>query len=57
MEFERAAELRDKVLVLKDMDLGLKPPSRIAARDAARSARRGRPASPAGAPGAGRRRR
>ena len=28
MEFERAAELRDKVLVLKDMDLGLKPPSR-----------------------------
>jgi len=28
MEFERAAELRDKVLLLKDMDLGLKPPSR-----------------------------
>ena len=28
MEFERAAELRDKVLLLKDMDLGLKPASR-----------------------------
>ncbi|HEY1416726.1 MAG TPA: helicase-related protein, partial [Myxococcaceae bacterium] len=28
MEFERAAALRDKVLLLKDMDLGLKPPSR-----------------------------
>ncbi len=26
MEFEKAAELRDKMLVLKDMDLGLKPP-------------------------------
>ncbi len=25
MEFEKAAELRDKVLALKDMDLGLKP--------------------------------
>ncbi len=28
MEFEKAATLRDQVLVLKDMDLGLKPPSR-----------------------------
>ncbi len=28
MEFERAAELRDRILVLKDMDLGLKPASR-----------------------------
>src|SRR5262249_5209782 len=28
MEFEDAADLRDKLLVLKDMDLGLKPPSR-----------------------------
>jgi len=25
MEFEKAAELRDKILALKDMDLGLKP--------------------------------
>ena len=28
MEFERAAQLRDRIVVLKDMDLGLKPPSR-----------------------------
>src|SRR6185295_10759980 len=28
MEFESAADFRDKLLVLKDMDLGLKPPSR-----------------------------
>jgi excinuclease ABC subunit B len=30
MEFETAADLRDQLLVLKDMDLGLKPPSRAA---------------------------
>jgi excinuclease ABC subunit B len=29
MRFEEAAELRDKLLVLKDMDLGLKPASRM----------------------------
>jgi excinuclease ABC subunit B len=29
MEFEKAADLRDKVLLLKDMDLGLKPASRM----------------------------
>jgi len=28
MEFEQAAQWRDKILLLKDMDLGLKPPSR-----------------------------
>jgi excinuclease ABC subunit B len=28
MEFERAAEYRDKIALLKEMDLGLKPPSR-----------------------------
>ena len=28
MEFEQAAQFRDRVLLLKDMDLGLKPPSR-----------------------------
>jgi excinuclease ABC subunit B len=28
MEFEQAAEWRDKVSVLKDMDLGIRPPSR-----------------------------
>jgi excinuclease ABC subunit B len=28
MEFEKAAQFRDRILLLKDMDLGLKPPSR-----------------------------
>jgi excinuclease ABC subunit B len=28
MEFEKAAACRDRILLLKDMDLGLKPPSR-----------------------------
>jgi excinuclease ABC subunit B len=28
MEFEKAAALRDRLVLLKDMDLGLKPPSR-----------------------------
>jgi excinuclease ABC subunit B len=28
MEFEKAAEVRDRIQLLKDMDLGLKPPSR-----------------------------
>jgi excinuclease ABC subunit B len=28
MDFEKAAELRDRILLLKDMELGLKPPSR-----------------------------
>jgi excinuclease ABC subunit B len=28
MEFEKAASYRDRILLLKDMDLGLKPPSR-----------------------------
>jgi excinuclease ABC subunit B len=28
MEFEKAAAFRDRILLLKDMDLGLKPPSR-----------------------------
>jgi len=33
MEFEKAAALRDQVLLLKDMDLGLKPPSRTLLRE------------------------
>jgi len=28
MEFEKAASFRDRILLLKDMDLGIKPPSR-----------------------------
>jgi excinuclease ABC subunit B len=34
MEFEKAAALRDQVMVLKDMDLGLKPPSRALLKEA-----------------------
>ncbi|MFZ5471211.1 MAG: excinuclease ABC subunit UvrB [Myxococcota bacterium] len=30
LEFEKAAQLRDRLLVLKEMDLGLRPPSRAA---------------------------
>jgi excinuclease ABC subunit B len=29
LEFERAAQCRDRVLLLKDMQLGLKPASRV----------------------------
>jgi excinuclease ABC subunit B len=58
MEFEKAAELRDRIQVLKDMELGLKPPSRSllkapakaeekgAARGGRRSARGGGGAPP-----------
>jgi excinuclease ABC subunit B len=28
MEFEKAAGFRDRIVLLKDMELGLKPPSR-----------------------------
>ncbi len=35
MEFEQAAQWRDRVLVLKEMDLGLKPPSRARVNSAA----------------------
>jgi excinuclease ABC subunit B len=34
MEFELAAQFRDRVLVLKDMDLGLKPPLRTLVQQA-----------------------
>ena len=55
MEFERAAVLRDQVLALKDMDLGLKPPSR-ALLDAP-AARQERPGTRRRAAGRGARRR
>jgi excinuclease ABC subunit B len=48
MEFEKAAELRDKLLALKDMDLGLKPAvramldGRTSADEAAKASARGR---------------
>jgi excinuclease ABC subunit B len=34
MEFEEAANLRDRILLLKDMDLGLKQPSRAVLQQA-----------------------
>jgi excinuclease ABC subunit B len=47
MEFETAAELRDKILLLKEMELGLKPPSRTLLEAKTRSADSGRPTRPA----------
>src|SRR5690606_4334856 len=38
MEFERAAQFRDRLLLLKDMDLGLKPPVRASLAQGAPSA-------------------
>ena len=41
MEFEKAAQFRDKVLALKDMDLGLKPAVRAVLDGIARSTKEG----------------
>ncbi|WP_164017293.1 excinuclease ABC subunit UvrB [Pyxidicoccus trucidator] len=38
MQFEKAAEHRDRVQLLKDMDLGLKPPSRVLLKAPAKKA-------------------
>jgi excinuclease ABC subunit B len=43
MEFETAAELRDKILLLKEMELGLKPPSKVLLEAKTRTADSGRP--------------
>ncbi|ATB27163.1 excinuclease ABC subunit UvrB [Melittangium boletus] len=37
MEFEKAARMRDQLLLLKDMDLGIKPPSRALLRAPAKT--------------------
>lgn len=42
MEFEKAAQMRDRMLLLKEMDLGLKKPSRTLLRDSEPSASSGR---------------
>jgi excinuclease ABC subunit B len=55
MEFEKAAALRDQVLLLKDMDLGLKPPSRALLEAGAE--RQERPSARRRAAARGRRRR
>ncbi|MGI5863488.1 MAG: excinuclease ABC subunit UvrB [Myxococcales bacterium] len=41
MEFEKAAELRDKIIALKDMDLGLKPAVKALIEREGRGGRRG----------------
>jgi excinuclease ABC subunit B len=47
LEFERAAQLRDRIQQLKDVDLGLKPAVRAATQEAKRSGRGGgRPGQP-----------
>jgi excinuclease ABC subunit B len=47
LEFERAAQLRDRIQQLKDVDLGLKPAVRAASQEAKRSGRPpGRPGQP-----------
>ena len=61
MEFEKAAQLRDRIQVLKDMELGLKPPSRsllkAPAKAEEKSPQRGGRRSARGGGGAPRRRR
>jgi excinuclease ABC subunit B len=61
MEFEKAAELRDRIQVLKDMELGLKPPSRSLLKAPAKAEEKGQPRggrrSARGGGGAPRRRR
>ncbi|WP_434381303.1 excinuclease ABC subunit UvrB [Melittangium boletus] len=37
MQFEKAAQMRDRLLLLKDMDLGIKPPSRALLRAPAKT--------------------
>jgi excinuclease ABC subunit B len=46
MQFEKAAEMRDRILLLKDMDLGLKPPSRALLKAPARPADEAKPGTP-----------
>ncbi|KFA90182.1 excinuclease ABC subunit UvrB [Archangium violaceum] len=46
MQFEKAAELRDRILLLKDMELGLKPPSRTLLKAPPRPADEKKPGTP-----------
>ncbi|QRK07998.1 excinuclease ABC subunit UvrB [Archangium violaceum] len=46
MQFEKAAEIRDRILVLKDMELGLKPPSRSLLKAAPKAADEKKPGTP-----------
>jgi excinuclease ABC subunit B len=46
MQFEKAAEMRDRILLLKDMDLGLKPPSRALLKAPVKPADEKKPGTP-----------
>jgi excinuclease ABC subunit B len=46
MQFEKAAEMRDRILLLKDMDLGLKPPSRALLKAPLKPADEKKPGTP-----------
>jgi excinuclease ABC subunit B len=46
MQFEKAAEFRDRILLLKDMDLGLKPPSRALLKAPAQASDERKPGTP-----------
>ncbi|WNG59396.1 excinuclease ABC subunit UvrB [Archangium gephyra] len=46
MQFEKAAEIRDRILLLKDMELGLKPPSRTLLKAPPKSADEKKPGTP-----------
>ncbi|PTL77444.1 excinuclease ABC subunit UvrB [Vitiosangium sp. GDMCC 1.1324] len=46
MQFEKAAEIRDRILLLKDMELGLKPPSRSLLKAPAKAADEKKPGTP-----------
>jgi excinuclease ABC subunit B len=48
MQFEKAAELRDRILLLKDMDLGLKPPSRALLKAPPKDDEQKKPGTPGG---------
>ncbi|HEX5746804.1 MAG TPA: excinuclease ABC subunit UvrB [Archangium sp.] len=46
MQFEKAAEIRDRIVLLKDMELGLKPPSRMLLKAPPKPADERKPGTP-----------
>jgi excinuclease ABC subunit B len=55
MQFEKAAELRDRIQLLKDMELGLKPPSRSLLKAPLKPADEKKPGTPGPRGGGGKR--
>jgi excinuclease ABC subunit B len=55
MQFEKAAELRDRIQLLKDMELGLKPPSRSLLKAPLKPADEKKPGTPGSRGGGGKR--